>query len=285
MWRTQPTMLTSVRGATLTAPCSSARRTPSTARHVRTPISCHGAPERPAEERVGARLACTRREAGAAAVAAAVGAMVITPASPALAAGACVAPPLLSLSTSASVTQGSAAVVRGSSDPSRRCHGFPISARGFLRRSAHRRSSVMDRACGSLAPHRFKKPQTSSRKKIPLEDYTAQPSFEWKGQPHDGLMIYELAEGNGKALTKGATAVVRPQIAIVTRGTQYAPASIGSREEGQTLSGRYCCDLRHGVAAWGLVTHPALWCIAGRVRRLGPGSSHARRQETPSQVK
>jgi hypothetical protein len=47
------------------------------------------------------------------------------------------------------------------------------------------------------------------RKKIPLDEYTALPPFEWRGQPHDGLLIYDLAEGNGKAPVKGATVVVR----------------------------------------------------------------------------
>jgi len=57
---------------------------------------------------------------------------------------------------------------------------------------------------------RFKKEM--KRKKIPLDEYTALPPFEWRGQPHDGLMIYDLAEGNGKAPAKGATVVVRASV-------------------------------------------------------------------------
>eukprot|EP00240_Pyramimonas_obovata_P003694 CAMPEP_0118933050 /NCGR_PEP_ID=MMETSP1169-20130426/11105_1 /TAXON_ID=36882 /ORGANISM="Pyramimonas obovata, Strain CCMP722" /LENGTH=356 /DNA_ID=CAMNT_0006875769 /DNA_START=45 /DNA_END=1115 /DNA_ORIENTATION=+ len=46
------------------------------------------------------------------------------------------------------------------------------------------------------------------KRKIALDEYSALPSFEWKGAPHDGLKIYELVEGTGAKIEKGSSIVV-----------------------------------------------------------------------------
>jgi len=46
------------------------------------------------------------------------------------------------------------------------------------------------------------------KRKVPLEDYVSQPDFEFKGEPHEGLKVYDLEVGSGPVLKKGATAVV-----------------------------------------------------------------------------
>lgn len=46
------------------------------------------------------------------------------------------------------------------------------------------------------------------KRKIALDEYSALPPFEWRKAPHDGLKIYDLVEGAGARVEKGASLTV-----------------------------------------------------------------------------
>mmetsp|Transcript_7456 Transcript_7456/g.10103 ORF Transcript_7456/g.10103 Transcript_7456/m.10103 type:complete len:361 (+) Transcript_7456:63-1145(+) len=47
-----------------------------------------------------------------------------------------------------------------------------------------------------------------ARKKIPLDQYSALPAFQWLGAEHEGIKVVDIEEGRGRDLIKNATLVV-----------------------------------------------------------------------------
>ena len=80
-------------------------------------------------------------------------------------------------------------------------------------RSLDRRSALLAgggallaAAAGARAPEAqaigFKK--ELKKRRVPLSEYTQQPGFQWLGEPHEGLKVYDEVVGKGREAVEGA---------------------------------------------------------------------------------
>ena len=66
--------------------------------------------------------------------------------------------------------------------------------------------ALLAAAAGARAPEAqaigFKK--ELKKRRVPLSEYTQQPGFQWLGEPHEGLKVYDEVVGKGREAVEGA---------------------------------------------------------------------------------